>query len=240
MISSEIQNSQLIEKMNQEIIEEYMDHLKEKSFPCVAAHEAAIKNTIRCYVADHIACPHNDLQILNFLYAFVDEYRTVEEGYHSSAIIFKNPRILSEEMFDMFLWQRLQALADLDATNYPYDSRVSSNTNSPHFSFSLKSEAFYIIGLHESSSRKARQFKYPALVFNPHAQFQKLREDNHYQKMQRIVRSRDVLYSGSVNPMLADFGTSPEVFQYSGREYEATWSCPLKLKHADTTDHPST
>ncbi len=225
---------------NQAIVQEYLDHLKQKTFPCVAAHEAAIKNSVSCLVADHMACPNNDAEILHFLYAFVDDYRGFADGYHSTAIIFREPKIMSEEIFEVLLWQRLQAVSDLDAIHYSYDPRVSSDSSSPQFSFSIKAEAFYIIGLHPESNRKARQFRYPTLVFNPHAQFEKLRGENHYSKMQQVVRKRDMLFSGSINPMLSDFGNSPEVFQYSGRQYEQDWKCPLKAKHASYPDYPST
>lgn len=225
---------------SQDIIDLFLKHLLAKEFPCVAAHEASNKNTIKCFVADHMACPKDDEDILGFLYNFVDEYRNTVTGYHSSVILFKEPRLMTEEMFDTLLWKRLQAIADLDAEHYDYDSRVSPDTSSPQFSFSIKEEAFYIIGMHSNSNRKARQFEYPALVFNPHAQFEKLREEHHYPKMQQIVRKRDITYSGSVNPMLADFGNAPEVFQYSGRQYDKEWKCPLNLKHDAIKHHPST
>ncbi|HUR30397.1 MAG TPA: guanitoxin biosynthesis heme-dependent pre-guanitoxin N-hydroxylase GntA [Saprospiraceae bacterium] len=221
------------------IIEEFHEHVKNKEFPCIAAHEASSKKTLRCFVADHMACPKDDHQILNFIYAFVDEFKLSSGGFHSVVIIFKEPRILDENMFDHLLWRRLQAISDMDAQRFDFDSRVSSDIGSPNFSYSLKEEAFYVIGLHPASSRKARQYKYPVLIFNPHSQFENLRAENHYSKMQQIVRKRDQLYSGSVNPMLADFGDAPEVFQYSGRVYESTWQCPLKINHANIKHHSS-
>lgn len=212
------------------IIDLYLYHLQIKAFPCIAAHDAAKKSNVHCFVADHMACPKDDIDILEFLYKVIDAYRHRPAGYLSAAVIFKKPDITSEQMFDDLLWQRLQAIADLDAASYAYDPRVSSDISSPQFSFSLKQEAFYIIGLHPLSSRKARQFNYPVLVFNPHAQFQQLRESDQYKKMQQIVRSRDTVYSGSVNPMLSDFGASSEAMQYSGRIYDETWKCPFKNK----------
>ncbi len=223
----------------QKIISQFLDHLGDKSFPCVAAQEAVTKNTIRCFVADHLGCPKDDQAILAFLYDFVDEYRAAASGYYSTAIIFQGPQDTTEDAFDTYLWQRLQSLSDLDSMRYDYDPRVNPDTSSPHFSFSLKKEAFYVIGLHAGSKRHARQFPYPALIFNPHAQFEKLRQEHHYSKMQQIIRKRDILYSGSVNPMLADFGSSPEVFQYSGREYDKDWKCPLNIKHASIKNNPS-
>jgi FPC/CPF motif-containing protein YcgG len=75
------------------------------------------------------------------------------------------------------------------------------------------------------------------MVFNPHAQFEELRKTNRYEKMKNIVRQRDILYSGSVNPMLADFGEASEVYQYSGRQYDGQWSCPLKVTHAESKNN---
>ena len=95
------------------------------------------------------------------------------------------------------------------------------------FSFSLKEEAFYLIGLHPGSSRSARRFSYPAIVFNPHTQFERLRELNKYETMKQFIRNRDIRYSGSVNPMLADFGETSEAVQYTGRQYDQDWKCPF-------------
>ena len=169
--------------------------------------------------------------------AFVDEYRKSKMFYHSAAIIFKAPDFSSEEMYDALMWQRLQALADLDAENYSYDKRVDADPSSAKFSFSIKEEAFYIIGLHANSSRQARQFRYPTLVFNPHSQFEQLRKTARYEPMKNVVRKRDVAYSGSVNPMLEDFGKFSEAYQYSGRLYDDTWQCPLKINHAATENN---
>ena len=147
---------------------------------------------------------------------------------------------MNEELFDELLWKRLQALADLDAANYSYDKRVNNQPSSPSFSFSIREEAFYIIGLNPASSRQSRKFRYPVLAFNPHAQFEKLRETNKYEVMKKVVRKRDITYSGSVNPMLQDFGKRSEVYQYSGRKYDDTWQCPLKINHATIKNNSAT
>lgn len=211
----------------------YFDFLDVKGFPCIAARAALAKNQIRCMVADHFGCPKDDAEILSFLYNFVDEYRVQKDLNNSAVIIFKTPEGTTEDVFDRMLWARLQAISDLDASRYAYDVRVDRDPGSPKFSFSLKGEAFYIIGLHSGSSRKARRFRYPTLVFNPHSQFEKLRKSNKYDPMRRAVRRRDLEFSGSVNPMLMDFGESSEVFQYSGIHYDKNWTCPFISNHED-------
>ncbi|HEX5693923.1 MAG TPA: YqcI/YcgG family protein, partial [Arenimonas sp.] len=79
------------------------------------------------------------------------------------------------------------------------------------------------------ASRTARRTPYPALVFNSHRQFDQLREDGRYAKMQAATRERDVALQGSINPNLADFGTAPETRQYSGRAVETDWRCPFHV-----------
>ena len=86
--------------------------------------------------------------------------------------------------------------------------------------------------MYPSSSRPLRRFSYPVLVFNPHLQFELLRRSGKYEKMQQVVRKRDIAISGSIKPMLKDFGEASEVYQYSGRKYDETWQCPSKINHA--------
>lgn len=228
---TDVGNNQIKEPLASLINHEYLEFINNKQFPCIGAKAALAKQQIKSLVATHMACPMDDLAILNFLYSFVDSYRQSGDIYHSAAIIFRQPGVLDELMFEELMWKRLQSLSDLDAKHFSYDQRVSINPSSPNFSFSLKQEAFFIIGLHPSSSRLTRQFKYPTLVFNPHLQFEQLRASSKYPNLKHAVRKRDIAYSGSVNPMLQDFGDLSEVFQYSGRKYDDQWQCPLKINH---------
>jgi uncharacterized protein len=217
----------------------FIDHIADKLFPCIAARSALHNNQIRFINAMHIGCPHDDKRILHELYQFTDNYRANDQTFHSAVILFDQPRALTEEQFDQFMWQRLQALHELDKQYFGYDHRVDPDPASKDFSFSVKEEAYFIIGMHPGSARPARRFKWPALVFNPHAQFEKLRNEHKYDKMQSVIRKRDLSFSGSVNPMLSDFGQSSEVYQYSGRKYVGDWKCPLKIS-LKQSNHPNT
>lgn len=218
----------------QHISEAYIEFIGEKSFPCVGAKTALGKDQVETLVVGNMCCPADDRQILTFLYDFIDQYRNSNSEFHSAAILFNGPVDITEDLFEEFLWKRLQALLNLDAENYRYDHRVSADPSSSEFSFSLKEEAFFIIGLHPASSRQSRRFSYPALVFNPHAQFTALKLTGKYQQLQKVVRKRDILYSGDINPMLNDHGRASEAEQYSGKKYEAPLVCPFNIKHATT------
>jgi len=190
----------------QEIIADYFAFINRPDFPCVAARAAFAHDQVRCFVAGNMLCPADDKNILDFIYQFVDDYRNAKSLYHSATIIFSGPEMNSEEFFDEVLWRKLQSLSDLDACLYPYDKRVSDDPESAHFSYSLKEEAFFVIGLHPSSSRISCRFKYPAIVLNPHEQFEMLREQHHYEHMKQTVRYRDIKLSGSVKTMLDEYG----------------------------------
>lgn len=220
-------------RSDEQIINEYFTLLSATEYPCVGAKASLAKGQIKCLVADHMACPVDDWKILQFLWDFVDEYRKSNKSFHSASVIFRNPYINDERQFDELLWKRLKALDILDKEKYQHDKRVDADPASPRFSYSLKEEAFFIIGLHPANSRRSRQFGYPVLVFNPHAEFEKLRLANRYENLKNTIRKRDIKYSGSVNPIVSDFGETSEIFQYSGVQHDATWKCPL-------TDHKKT
>ena len=209
------------------IVKSFHSFINNAVFPCVAAKDALTKDNIKILTAQHIACPEDDERILAFLYNFTDAYRLAEKGFHSAAVIFEEPDNLSETLFDNFMWQRLSSLRKLDEENYLHDPRVHNNPASPHFSFSIKEEAYFILALHAKNCRPARQFKYPTLIFNPHAQFEAMKTTSQYEKMQAVVRKKDIVLAGSVNPMLTNFGEASEVYQYSGKLYDKSWICPL-------------
>ena len=221
------------------IIKEFNEFILDYPYPCVAARAAVKSKQISYMVADHMACPKDDAGILSFLYHFINHFRRATTKFHSAVIFFRGPEIQAEEEFENLFWPRLQALIRLDHKFFGTDPRVSADPASPDFSFSLGEEAFFIIGLHPASSRPSRKFRYPAMVFNPHVQFDELRKADRYEKMKHIIRKRDKEYSGSVNPMLSDFGKSSEVYQYSGRQHDAEWQCPLMTNHGESKNHSS-
>ncbi|MEO8076362.1 MAG: guanitoxin biosynthesis heme-dependent pre-guanitoxin N-hydroxylase GntA [Acidobacteriota bacterium] len=113
-----------------------------------------------------------------------------------------------------------------------WDQTVSADPDDPRFAFSFDGTALFVIGLHPGSSRLARRFDWPALVFNPHAQFDRLRRDGLYERLRDRIRARDIALQGNLNPNLADFGARTEARQYSGRDTtDAVWQCPFHRRH---------
>lgn len=149
----------------------------------------------------------------------------------SFACLFRRGPKLTEDEFETALWARAQGLHDIDAASGArWADGVSREPDSPDFSFSVGGIAYFVVGLHPGASRAARRFCRPALIFNPHEQFGRLRADGRYYTMQSIVREREIARHGSINPMLSDFGSGREAAQYSGRHVGENWTCPLKVR----------
>jgi uncharacterized protein len=148
-------------------------------------------------------------------------------AYATLVSVFREPRDIDEMTFEQLLWQQLHRLHVADSVHFAWDPSVSANPEDPQFSFSFAGRAFYVIGMHPNSSRIARRFTWPALVFNPHEQFERLRTDGKWRKMQTAIRAREQVLQGSINPMLSDFGSESEARQYSGRAVPDDWTPPV-------------
>jgi FPC/CPF motif-containing protein YcgG len=65
------------------------------------------------------------------------------------------------------------------------------------------------------------------MIFNLHAQFDRLREEQRYEPLKETILERDIALSGDVNPMLALHGEGSAAAQYSGRKVGREWKCPF-------------
>ncbi len=171
-----------------------------------------------------------DVRILDDISQFISTGYT-GDGLRSFVAAFQGPRGLTELEFEHAMWERLQALHDLDARTCEWDRRVSCDPASPDFSFSLRGKAFFVIGLHPNASRVSRRYWRPALVFNLHEQFETLRRQGRYERMRDVIRKRDAALCGSTNPVLRNFGERSEARQYSGRAALDDWRCPFQPRH---------
>lgn len=208
--------------------EEFSHFVADASFPCVGAKAAWNAGSYLLKAYDELAGSSSTRILGEDLERFVTSVMARTHDYATFIAVFRGPGSLSEERFEQSLWSQLQQLSDLDRENW--DPSVSSDPADPRFSFSFAGRALYVVGLHPQSSRLARRFAWPVLVFNPHEQFEKLRSDGKWKRMQQTIRERDVALQGSVNPMLNDFGESSEARQYSGRIVEPEWHPPFQMK----------
>lgn len=210
------------------------DHLKLRllgpGFPCVAARSAINRQTYRFGLYPTLGSQESALTICHDIYEFSHELGGLGQGqvpFTSFIAMFQKPRALTEIAFERLLWQQLQYIHEIDAGYFGWDTSVSGDPDDAKFSFSIGGRAFFVIGLHPAASRLARVTDEMCMVFNPHEQFEALRANGSYDKLQQAIRQRDMAYQGSINPVLTNFGEASESRQYSGRSVPSQWQCPF-------------
>lgn len=167
--------------------------------------------------------------IFNDLENYLAEYDFSSNDFKTFIAVFPDSPEYTEIDFERKLWQQLQYLHHVD--NRDWDPEVSQDPENQNFSFSIAGKAFYVVGLHPNASRTARKSPYPALTFNLHWQFEKLRKMGNYENVRDRIRDRDRNLQGDINPMLEDFGENSEARQYSGRKVREDWKCPFHRKN---------
>lgn len=213
--------------------ERFLRFVADQAFPCVGAKAALARDAIEVHAFAALGGRDNDAPLLDALTRFGASFDLAGEDdttVRSLVAVFDGPDDTSELRFEALLWAQLRRLHTLDVgRGHPWATDVSADPRDPGFSFSLGGHPFFVIGLHPGASRRARRFELPAMVFNSHRQFDALRADGRYAKMQAATRERDMALQGSTNPNLADFGTASEARQYSGRAVDADWTCPFHV-----------
>ena len=208
--------------------EAFRDFVMRQEFPCVGARAAFNSESYAVAVYDELGSDAATADLARDLFEFTrSEIREASE-YATFVAVFSGTPPADEVEFERALWQQLQKLNYVDALHFDWDPMASPDPTHAQFSFSFAAQALYVIGLHPNSSREARRFRWPAMVFNPHEQFEKLRADGKWKRMQQTIRERDVQLQGSINPMLSDFGEVTEARQYSGRAVEDDWRAPFE------------
>jgi FPC/CPF motif-containing protein YcgG len=217
-----------------DLTQRFLDFVAAPTFPCVGSKAALARGAIRPVEFGRLGSSANDVPLIDALGAFACKLGRLDPAdrtVHSFVALFEGPRDTDERRFEALLWSQLQRLHDIDIRRgVPWAADVARDPEDPGFSLSLAGHPFFVIGLHPGASRLARRFESPALVFNSHRQFEALRADGRFRKMQAATRARDLALQGSLNPNLADFGAAAEARQYSGRAVDAHWRCPLHVR----------
>ena len=195
-------------------------------FPCLGAKAAFNSGAETVRVFEELG----SAKTTDVLAEALSDFTTLagRADYATFIAIFQKPRDTSELEFERLLWKQLRLLHARDADRSNWAQNVSSDPADPHFSFSFGGQALYVIGMHANSSRAARRFRWPTMIFNPHEQFERLRADGKWAHMRETIRHRDLQLQGSINPMLSDFGEQSEARQYSGRVVEDDWRAPFQ------------
>jgi uncharacterized protein len=201
-------------------------------FSCVAAKSAVRQGNYQFGLYDEFASGPSSAGLARDLFSFVRAKTATEPEFRTFIASFDGPPPPDEATFERLLWSTLQQLHDLDVVHHEWDRQSNPDTADAEFSFSFAGTAFFVVGLHAASSRTTRRFAWPTLVFNPHQQFDRLRETGRYPRFQQLIRNAERELQGDINPMLSDFGRRSEASQYSGRQVDNEWRCPFRAKTA--------
>ena len=196
-------------------------------FSCVGAKSAVRRGGYRFGLYDSLGSPGTTAGLARDLFEFVEDQPLLESEFTTFVASFRGPVTADEGQFEGLLWAQLQRLHEEDRQHHPWDPAVNADPEDSNFAFSFAGRAFFVVGLHPGASRFARRFAWPTLVFNAHEQFQKLREEGRFGRLREVIRARELILQGELNPNLSDFGEFPEARQYSGRPVEEGWRCPF-------------
>ncbi|MEO7455885.1 MAG: guanitoxin biosynthesis heme-dependent pre-guanitoxin N-hydroxylase GntA [Gemmatimonadaceae bacterium] len=204
----------------------FHEFVADPGFSCLAGKGVARTGELQLHMYGELGSRRSAQALARDLGAFAAEVSD-DAPLRAMVAVFPATRPLDEVSFEALLWRQLQLVHDLDARGMPWDPKVADDPDDPRFAFSHGGRALFVVGMHPASSRLSRRFRWPALVFNPHAQFDMLRETGRFERLREKVREREVALQGTLNPNLADFGEQSEARQYSGKAAEPGWGCPF-------------
>jgi FPC/CPF motif-containing protein YcgG len=219
-----------LNKAPDDIAAEFAAFVGDAGFPCLAGKGVVRRgdHTLRVYEA--LGSERAAAELAPDLTRFVQESPADGSGLRAFVAVFRGPTPVDETAFERQLWRQLELLHGRDDPQMGWDPSASDDPADPRFSFSFGGHALFVVGMHPGSSRISRRFRWPALVFNARAQFERLRAEGKFERLRTVVRERDVALQGTLNPNLADFGERSEARQYSGRRTESDWQCPFHRK----------
>ncbi len=201
--------------------------VSQPNYPCVAALRVLTQKDFRLEAFPELGSAASTASLAEGLSRFKAEQARSQSPFLSYLAVFESPQNIDEVEFENRLWRQLWLLHQGDRKHHAADPRFPSDPADPKFCFSFEGQAFFVVGMHANSSRLARRFKYPLLVFNLYEQFEQLKARQQYDVMVKVNRARDMKFQGSINPMVYKFGEEAEAVQYSGREVEKGWKCPF-------------
>ncbi len=208
----------------------FRDFVSDDAFSCLGARAAIARRSYRFGAYRRLDDEAVTAGLARDLFAFGTERRAFGTTFTTYIATFAGGAIdmESERSFERALWGQLQRLHELDRDFHAWDARVARDPEDARFSYSFAGTAFFVVGLHPHSTRSARRFAWPTLVFNAHEQFEQLRADGSFGRLQMRIRERELALDGSLNFNLTEYGERSEARQYAGHPVSEDWRCPFR------------
>jgi len=213
----------------EDINDEIRSFILRKNYPCVAAIQSVVRHDYVIGTYGQFGTDTHWHRLRTDLLNFLELQRSTQSRYMSFWAVFATQTPDNELDFENKLWRELSFLSSEEERAVDWGNINSSDTNDPSFCFSLNGVKLFVVGLHPESSRFARRFSRPAMVFNAFSQFEVFEEEGTYAAMVKIIRQNDLKFQGSINPMVLAHGDAWESIQYSGRENPESWKCPFNF-----------
>ena len=115
--------------------------LGDKRYPCAGAKSAMSQATIASRLATSMRCPADDAKIIESIYEFIAEWQANPQPFASLIVAFEKDGYADEKSFENAMWSLLQRLHEIDRDNFEWDPTVSSDPDSPDFSFSSRGKS---------------------------------------------------------------------------------------------------
>jgi FPC/CPF motif-containing protein YcgG len=203
--------------------------LGQKNYPCAPAlHSFKRGDYLVGLYPDEFGSAQSSLALFRDLLFFREKQKSSGSPYMTFWAIFDGYCDFSEEEFERRFWREISAASSHQDAKASWDIRFSADPEDMKFCPSFGGEAFFIVGMHANSSRKARRFPYPAMVFNLYEQFDALAERGQYEAIVKLNRGRELQFQGDLNPMVLEHGEKWESIQFSGKKNQGSWKCPFK------------
>ena len=205
------------------IAEHIVHHVECKCFPCAMGKTAVANNAFNVGVYNTM---REDADI-RALYEDIKAWLAAPyEGDVRTFLVGFAEHISDHDYYHDQLFKMLWKLRELEPESRDVPKGVSEDINSPDFAVTLSGRAFFVVGLSPTSPRLSRRTAFAGVAFNLHEQFEKLRADGKMAAIENIVRKRDTILQGSINPLLAAHGNASAALQYSAKEVTSTAQCP--------------
>jgi FPC/CPF motif-containing protein YcgG len=202
--------------------------LTQRNYPCVAALQSFHRDDYQVGFYEQFGTGKSYSNLRADLHHFLVEQRKSGSTYHTFWAIFPEFSSVNEQNFETQMWEELSWLTSEELKDVDWGPDTTNrDPGTPEFAFNLFGEAFFVVGMHPESSRRARKFPWPTLIFNVFSQFRELQSRGLYDSMVQLNRERDRKFQGTANPMAVEHGEKWETIQFSGRQNNATWKCPF-------------
>lgn len=220
----------------QDVHQEIRSFILQKNYPCVAALQSVIRSDYVIGTYGRIGSGTYWHKLRADLINFLAVQKSTQARYLSFWAIFNDSSHTpsTETDFEDKFWRELSHLSSEEERAVDWGTGHSPDPNDPSFCLSLHGERLFVVGLHPNSSRLARRFSRPAMVFNAFSQFEAFEQEGTYASLVRTIRRNDLKFQGSINPMVLAHGDRWESIQFSGRANPDTWKCPFQfMKYKD-------